>query len=189
MKYKVNKIFYSIQGEGFHVGTPAIFIRFSGCNLKCAWCDTDHKSFKEYSKEELEKEVYDKIVHLKTKPIIVFTGGEPTIQLKEDEELLKGFYRTIETNGFKKVPNWIDWTTLSPKNCKTQTQMCKIDEIKIVFESNKMDLSRYNMFKNRLYLQPLEKDGKMNIKETIEFIKKNPKWKLSLQTHKLIGIE
>ena len=187
MKYKVNEIFYSIQAEGFYVGTPAIFIRLSGCNLKCPWCDTKyHNEGKEYTKEELEQEV-KKLTNGNKDIIIVFTGGEPTLQLKNEEELLNGYYRTIETNGLLSVPEWINWVTCSPK---TDIEFKKIpDEIKIVYENHrKKYLKELLNYDTKLFLQPLEKDDKMNIKETIDFIKQYPKYRLSLQIHKMIGV-
>lgn len=187
MRYKVNEIYYSIQAEGFYAGTPAIFIRLSGCNLQCPWCDTKyHNEGTFYTKNELEEEV-DKLTKGNKDIIIVFTGGEPTLQLKDEEELLKGYYRTIETNGLLPAPKWFNWITCSPK---TDIKFSTIpNEIKIVYEENRQDyiksLLKYN---TKLYIQPLEKDNKMNIKETIDFIKDNPKFKLSLQIHKMIGV-
>lgn len=187
MKYKVNEIFYSIQAEGYYSGYPAIFVRFSGCNLQCPWCDTKyHNEGKEYTKEELEQEV-EKLTNGNKNIIIVFTGGEPTLQLKNEEELLKGYYRTIETNGLVNAPEWIDWTTCSPKQ---NYHFANIpNEIKVVFEENRIDYFKELLDLNtKLYIQPLEKDGKMNTNECIDFIKENPKFKLSLQIHKMIGV-
>ena len=183
MSYKVNEIFYSIQTEGLYTGTPAIFIRFSGCNLKCSWCDTNHNTGRFYTKKQLE----DRVKKLsKDKPIIVFTGGEPTLQLKEEEELLKGYERHIETNGLLKVPSWIDWVTVSPKTNITKFKN-KVDEIKVVFEKRRIGYIKSLKCKN-LFIQPLEKEDKMNIRQVIKFIKENPKFRLSLQYHKIIGI-
>lgn len=187
MKYKVNEIFYSIQAEGYYSGYPAVFIRFSGCNLKCPWCDTKyHNEGKEYTKEELEQEV-EKLTKGNKEIIIVFTGGEPTLQLKNEEELLKGYYRTIETNGLLFAPSWIDWITCSPK---TDIEFIQLpNEIKVVYEKHREEyfkkLLNYN---TRLYIQPLEDNGTMNIKECMDFILKNPEFKLSLQIHKMIGV-
>ena len=185
MNYKVNEIFYSIQTEGMYAGTPAIFVRFSGCNLKCSWCDTNHNSGRFYTKKQLE----DKVKKLsKDKPIIVFTGGEPTLQLKQEEELLKGYERHIETNGILQVPSWIDWITVSPKTNITKFKN-KPNEIKVVYEKRRVEYIK--SLKNKcsnLFIQPLEKDEKMNIREVIRFIKKYPSYRLSLQYHKIIGI-
>ena len=192
MKYKINEIFYSIQAEGYYSGYPAVFIRFSGCNLKCPWCDTkNHNEGKEYTKEELEQEV-EKLTNGNTEIIIVFTGGEPTLQLSNEEELLEKYYKTIETNGIllDKIPSWINWITCSPK---TDLHISKIpNEIKLVFEKNRVEyFKKLKMFHRlvRLYIQPLEENGKMNIKECMDFILKNPEFKLSLQIHKMIGVK
>lgn len=199
MKYKINEIFYSIQGEGYFTGVPAIFIRFSGCNLDCPWCDTKyHKQGLFYTKEEIEGKV-EKLFPCKTheSPMIVFTGGEPTLQLKEDEELLPGYFRAVETNGLKAIPSWVDWITLSPKTDIILEDLppgSYPDEVKVVYEKGRDGYLKYLEKKyidaeRKLFLQPLEKDGKMNIEETVEFIKKYPTFRLSVQLHKLIGVK
>ena len=188
MKYKVNEIFYSIQGEGFNTGRSAVFVRLSGCNLACPWCDTkDHNQGKWYSKEELEKEVRELA---DSRSIVVFTGGEPTLQLKEEEPLLEEYFKTIETNGTNKIPSWIDWVTCSPKTDIDFTKSeINPDEVKVIYESEREEYFKSLIGQNfELFLQPLELNGKMNIKETIDFIKKYPEYRLSLQTHKMVGI-
>lgn len=188
-KYKVNEIFYSIQAEGFYAGTPAIFIRFSGCNLQCPWCDTKyHDKGEYYTKEELEKIVYNLIPKYQEKRIIiVFTGGEPTMQLKENEELFKGLYRTVETNGLLPVPTWIDWVTCSPKTDIKFKQLP--NEIKVVYEPKREQYYKNLLeYDTMLFMQPLEENGIMNTRETINFIKEYPKFRFSLQYHKLIGV-
>lgn len=188
MSYKVNEIFYSLQAEGFYAGHPAVFVRLCGCNLKCPWCDTKyHNEGKWYTKEELEKEVRSLADN---RAIVVFTGGEPTLQLKQEEELLPDYFRTIETNGTNPVPTWIDYITCSPKtDIDFNKTPFEPDEIKIVYEKGREAyLEKLTLDGYSLYLQPLEKDGKMNITETIEFIKVHPEYKLSLQFHKMIGI-
>ena len=190
MNYKVNEIFYSVQAEGKYAGHPAIFVRLCGCNLRCPWCDTKyHNEGTWYTKEELEEAVKQLSTDTEN-VIIVFTGGEPTLQLKDEEELLKGYRRHIETNGTRHVPKWIDYVTCSPKSDIDFSALGrKPDEIKVIYEDG-----RDNYLKSllnldcRLYLQPLELDGKMNITETMKFILENPKYKLSLQFHKMIGV-
>lgn len=189
MNYKINEIFYSIQAEGFYAGTPAIFVRFSGCNLNCPWCDTKYHTQGEIlSKEELEKRVYNLIPkNQKEKIIIVFTGGEPTLQLNADEELFPDMYRTVETNGLLPVPKWIDWVTCSPK---TDIQFYQLpNEIKVVYEKQRENYYKKLLeYDTMLFMQPLEENGKMNIEDTLKFIKNNPKFRFSLQYHKLIGV-
>ena len=111
--YRVNEIFYSIQGEGAFAGTPAVFVRFSGCNLACPWCDTDHSHAEEMTRDELEDTVRG-LLKGREGAIIVLTGGEPALQLRDDEPLFQGFgcRVCIETNGTLPVPGWIDWVTV-----------------------------------------------------------------------------
>lgn len=190
MKYRINEIFYSIQGEGYWTGTPVVFVRFSGCNLKCPWCDTKyHNEGKEYTKDELELEVW-KVAEGRDLPIII-TGGEPTLQLTDEVLFRKHHFRAIETNGLLPIPDWIDWVTCSPKtdiNFMTESKLP--NEIKVVFEKDRIEYikSLENLLTN-LYIQPLEIDGEMNIKECLEFLKDHPRFKLSIQLHKLIGVK
>ena len=111
---KINEIFYSLQGEGYHTGTPAIFVRFSGCNLKCDFCDTQHEEGKMMTDDEI-------IAEVKKYPAVtvVLTGGEPSLWI--DDELIDrlhqaGKYVTIETNGSRPLPSDIVWVTCSHKN-------------------------------------------------------------------------
>ena len=116
---KINEIFYSLQGEGYHTGTPAIFVRFSGCNLKCDFCDTQHEEGKMMTDDEI-------IAEVKKYPAVtvVLTGGEPSLWI--DDELIDrlhqaGKYVTIETNGTRPLPAAIDWVTCSPKQSPQRT--------------------------------------------------------------------
>ena len=192
---KINEIFYSLQGEGRWAGTPAIFIRLSGCNLKCDFCDTKHQEYKEYTIDEILREIapYAPCKH------IVITGGEPGLQLTEAfVEILHhyGFYIAVETNGTYLLPLNIDWVTCSPKFdfcSNAEIKLDWIDELKVVYKGKNQDMSRYNNIKaTEYYLQPCDvgnpTDNRRIISETIDFIKKNPKWKLSLQTQKILGV-
>ncbi|MBP5641807.1 MAG: radical SAM protein, partial [Paludibacteraceae bacterium] len=130
MSYKVNEIFYSLQGEGLHTGEPAIFIRFSGCNLACPWCDTDHKAFTEMTAEQITS----KCNHYPAQ-LVVLTGGEPALQA--DDALIAalhdaGYYIAIETNGTHSLPDDIDWVTCSPKE-GSHVVLSEADEVKIVY--------------------------------------------------------
>ncbi len=187
-EYKVNEIFYSVQGEGFHTGEPAVFVRFSGCNLSCPWCDTKgHENGTFYTADALEHEVLqcsggDRL-HVK----VILTGGEPTLQLSEEEELFRGFYRCIETNGTRRPPSWIDWVTVSPKDGFLPA--FTPDELKIIFEPGREAwYDRLSAFSCMKYLQPMEQNGRMNIQETVAYVLAHPVFRLSLQTHKLIGV-
>ncbi|MBR6117083.1 MAG: radical SAM protein [Paludibacteraceae bacterium] len=119
MNYKVNEIFYTLQGEGAHSGIPAVFVRFSGCNLRCPWCDTEFSEFTEMSADEIVREalsLYD--IPNERRKMLVLTGGEPSLQVDTpliDALHAAGFYICIETNGTRPLPDGIDWITCSPK--------------------------------------------------------------------------
>lgn len=192
---RVNEIFYSIQGEGRWAGTPAIFIRLSGCNLRCDFCDTKHQSYKEYTEEEILREIakYAPCNH------IIITGGEPAIQLTDsfvDMLMDAGYYIAVETNGTRPLPLGIDWITCSPKFefCpKAEIRLEKIDELKVVYRGSHQDMSKYDEIEaTEYYIQPCDvgnpTENRCILHETIDFIKKNPKWKLSLQTQKILGV-
>lgn len=193
-KYKINEIFYSIQAEGANAGKPAVFVRFSGCNLCCPWCDTPkHNEGVIYTANELEKMVKDLSGGDTENIIVVLTGGEPTLQLHDDEVLFEDYFVTIETNGTKAVPWWVDYVTCSPK---TDVLFDKIryslrpDEIKVVYQPEREEYFNYlkGLEGVELFMQPLEQNGEMNIPETMNYLLKNPRYRLSLQFHKLIGV-
>lgn len=186
---KINEIFYSLQGEGHYTGTPAVFVRFAGCNLKCSFCDTDFTSFTEMTEDDIVREIGQYSTNH-----IVITGGEPTLQITASlvSKLHKaGKYVQIETNGTNVLPDGcnIDWVTCSPKYKAVRLQ--HIDELKVVFEGQ--DMSQYDCLTASEYrLQPCdtqdEGKNKEILRQTIDFILKNPKWKLSLQTHKILNV-
>ncbi len=207
-KYRIKEIFYSIQGEGFHAGKAAIFVRFSGCNLWsglekdrtnaiCKFCDTDFKGVDGdnggvYKAEEL----LDKIKAIKAASkckFIVLTGGEPLLQL--DKSLIDYFHRNnyflaLETNGTISVIEGIDWVTVSPKMGSRFIQKSG-DELKIVYPQDNLDLSYFeNLDFNQFYLQPKEEHTTNdNVKKTLDYCLNNPVWKLSLQIHKVLNIQ
>ncbi|MFV0545880.1 MAG: 7-carboxy-7-deazaguanine synthase QueE [Bacteroides sp.] len=178
---KINEIFYSLQGEGYHVGTPAVFVRFSGCNLKCSFCDTDHEEGVLMTDDDLLAEISK--YPAKT---VILTGGEPSLWI--DEALIDrlhqyGAYVCIETNGTHPIPQTIDWVTCSPK-AGGAVGIRRIDELKVVYEGQ--SLTPYEAIPaTHYFLQPCS--GR-NIPETIACVMEHPKWRLSLQTHKLIHI-
>ena len=188
---KVNEIFYSIQGEGRWTGTPCVFIRFSGCNLMCEFCDTDHHLYHEYS----IKELVNAITEYPAKHV-VFTGGEPTLQVTDDlckPLKAKGYYLHIETNGTRKVCAKVDRITCSPK--LPSVVPTRINEIKVVCTEQDTDasLKQWNAIEaDEYYLQPCDTGDRIRnnkiLKKCVKWILKNPKWKLSLQTHKLINV-
>ena len=194
-KYKVNEIFYSLQGEGYFVGTPAVFVRFSGCNLRCPFCDTQHAKHTEMTISEIVAEI-DRY----PAETVILTGGEPSLVVdKEMVEAIKAGHRfvAIETNGTHQLPDNIDWITLSPKfdvegqeGAKVVIPLC--DELKVVYRGQ--DLSQYDGIATNLrFLQPIDTgNDAMNrsiCAATVRACLENPKWRLSLQIHKLLNIK
>ena len=207
-RYKIKEIFLTKQGEGYHTGRKSVFIRFSGCNLWsgmekdrdkaiCNWCDTDFVGTDglnggQYLTDQIAKLVWDLWpVNILEAPYIVCTGGEPLLQLDQffvDEMHRNGFEIAIETNGTCIPPNKIDWICVSPKN-NTDLVLKTGDELKFVYPQSNFSPQQFEKFNfNHFFIQPM--DGThydKNEKMSREFIKKNPHWKLSLQTHKLLG--
>ena len=181
MKYRVNEIFYSLQGEGYYTGTPAVFLRFSGCNRACSFCDTDFAAYTEMTATEIaEACAAFPGRHL------VATGGEPLLQLDSAllrELKLKHFYVQIETNGSLPVPPEVDWVTCSPKAAPWAVD--RVDELKIVYEGQDVEETAKFVDTPNRFLQPC---SGLNTAETIEYILAHPRWRLSLQTHKLLDI-
>lgn len=196
---RVNEIFYSLQGEGYHAGRAAVFIRLSGCNLKCPFCDTDFSA-----SEEMEvDEIVDEVVNYSTDcRFVVLTGGEPTLQdcvLLIEALHKKGYKVAMETNGTNQVPFNIDWVTISPKFPFVDNQTAAIkqktcDELKCVYDGtyNPNDILKHFTNAVHLYVQPCDtgflKPNQENIQKCVEFIKENPIWKLSLQTQKILKV-
>lgn len=178
---KINEIFYSLQGEGYHTGTPAVFVRFSGCNLKCSFCDTQHEEG-----EWMTDEVILSEISRYPASMVILTGGEPSLWVDDVfvERLHQiGKYVCIETNGTRPVPSQIDWVTCSPKSAG-KLHIQRMDEVKVVYEGQ--DIAVYETLPvHHFFLQPCS--GK-NIQQTVDCVKTHPKWRLSLQTHKLIDI-
>lgn len=193
-KYKINEIFYSIQGEGRWAGRPAIFIRFSGCNLKCPFCDTDFKGFEEMGEIDVLQRVQEVSEGCK---FIVFTGGEPTLQLDENLTTLLhkwGYYLSMETNGTHKVPGGIDWVTCSPKSLfvkKAEPVIKVASEVKVVFDG-KHKITDCGIDAEHYYVQPCDVGNKEKnadiLKQTVAFVESHPKWSLSLQQQKIINV-
>lgn len=196
---KVCEIFYSLQGEGHHAGYPSVFIRFSGCNLKCSFCDTQHEDG-----VFMEDEAIIRAVNLYSADWIVLTGGEPTLWIDEDfVSLLKratGKKVAIETNGTRSVPKSIDWVTVSPK-CDMEgagralIAADRADELKVVDLGQ--DLERYFTLpcvdeKTLMYLQPCyvedEEEFRANRLHTVKRVLDDPRWTLSVQLHRYLQI-
>lgn len=185
--YRVNKIFYSLQGEGYYTGRPAVFIRMSGCNRRCPYCDTDHTAATELTAAEI-------VANASAYParFAVITGGEPLLQL--DEALIEllhdaGFEIAVETNGTLPVPPGVDWVACSPKD--EPWAIDRVDELKIVADGRDPEvIAEAFPMARHLFLQPCfdAATGRANIPETVAYIKDHPRWRLSLQTHRLIDI-
>lgn len=189
---RVNEIFYSLQGEGRFTGTPAVFLRLSGCNLKCSFCDTSHEDGVEMEPAEIIGE----ILKYPSRHIVI-TGGEPSLQLDGDfvDSLHQhGYFVQVETNGVKRLPDNVDWITCSPK----YKPICydEVQEIKYVYEGKESEEKIFSLFRSvrveEHYLQPCDVNNPERNAEIlagcINFIKVHPEWKLSLQTHKILNI-
>ena len=156
--YKINEIFHSLQGEGYHSGTPAVFVRFSGCNLHCAFCDTQHHEGTMMSLQE----IVDEVNKYPNAPLLVLTGGEPSLFIDEafvvNLKRLTGKRIAIETNGTRPLPHNLDWGTLSPKTGFEggDSELCVVtecDELKVVWLGQ--DLAQYDRIAARhRFLQP-----------------------------------
>jgi len=195
--YPIVEIFHSVQGEAFHAGIPHVFIRFGNCNLRCEWCDTDFMTFEEMNLDE----IIDKVLSYNCKRVI-FTGGEPCLQdLETIGNALKEFNinLSIETNGTFLVPDVIDWICVSPKDQVYPNVAIKQrtgDELKVVYCGQ--ELSLYDELKDgfdHLFIQPcylesesVEWNGR-NFVQSESLVKKNQDWRLSLQTHKWMGVD
>lgn len=185
MGYRINEIFLSLQGEGFHTGKAAVFVRFSGCNLRCAFCDTDFSSYRELSAEDIAAEVEQLSPSPET--LLVLTGGEPSLQV--DDYLLATLRQSgkticIETNGTHTLPDGIDWITCSPKE-DSRIVLTHADELKIVYTGQNIECQARQISARHLYLQPC---SCANTKEVIDYILQHPQWRLSLQTQKYLNI-
>ena len=195
--WKVNEIFHSLQGEGYNTGTASVFIRLSGCNLHCDFCDTMHESGTMMSLPE----IVEQVMQFPEAPLIVLTGGEPSLWI--DEEFVHGLKSltgktiAIETNGTHPLPQGIDWVTLSPKtgignSGDAPLVLTHCDELKVVYLGQ--DLSQYDSIQaDHRYLQPcwtedLEKRMN-NLQATVQAVMDHPQWRLSLQTHRILGIK
>jgi len=195
--YKVNEIFHSLQGEGYNTGTASVFIRLSGCNLHCGFCDTRHEQGTMMSLPE----IVEQVMRYPTAPLIVLTGGEPSLWIDEDFvaglKQMTGKRIAIETNGTHPLPHGIDWVTLSPKtglgdSGDLPVVITRCDELKVVYLGQ--DLTQYdNITATHRYLQPCwvsdEDQRHRNMNATVQAVLNNPGWRLSLQTHRILDIK
>jgi 7-carboxy-7-deazaguanine synthase (Cx14CxxC type) len=210
MSYAVKEIFYTLQGEGAQAGRAAVFCRFSGCNLWsgresdrasaiCQFCDTDFVDVngpgggKFASADDLAAAVAEKwrgASHARR--FVVCTGGEPLLQIDRaliDALHARDFEIAIETNGTLPAPTGIDWVCVSPKAGSTLVQTTG-DELKLVFPQANADPRQFERLEfTHFFLQPMDgADRASNTDLAIRFCLDHPRWRLSLQTHKIIGI-
>ena len=195
--YKINEIFYSLQGEGYNTGTASVFIRLSGCNLHCAFCDTRHEEGTMMSLPE----IVEQVMQFPKAPLIVLTGGEPSLWIDDDFVMglkqMTGKRIAIETNGTHPLPHGIDWVTLSPKtgigdSGEVPVVLTHCDELKVVYLGQ--DLSQYDRIETtHRYLQPCwvsdEQQCCHNMQATVQAVLDHPEWRLSLQTHRILDIK
>ncbi len=209
--YSVKEVFYTLQGEGAQAGRPSVFCRFTGCNLwsgreqdrdkaVCDFCDTDFigTDGQNGGKFATAKELASYLASFwpeqdSHRRYVVCTGGEPALQL--DKALVEalhaqGFEIAIETNGTRPLPDGIDWICVSPK-ADAELVVTKGQELKLVYPQSLAPPERFAALEfENFYLQPM--DGPLqnqNTRRCIDFCLQNPQWQLSLQTHKLLGID
>jgi 7-carboxy-7-deazaguanine synthase (Cx14CxxC type) len=212
LSYQVKEIFYSIQGEGYHSGRPAVFCRFSGCNLWsgkeadrekaiCKICDTDFLGTdgEGGGNYRTAEELADKIDKLwpkennQVKPFVVCTGGEPLLQI--DSDLIDALHErkfeiAVETNGTIPAPEKIDWLCVSPKE-NTKIVQTRGDELKLLYPQGFLDPEKYIAYDfEYFFLQPVDNAQlNENIQKTLEYVLGHPKWRLSLQLQKILKIK
>ena len=194
MNLNVKEIFYSLQGEGGRQGEASIFIRLTGCNLKCNFCDTDFKDGTDMEVEEITAFIGQFPCRW-----IVWTGGEPTLQLTEEILQLfknKGYSQAIESNGHYPLPSLLDYTVVSPKGKIEYAKDVNrtVSEIRLpVIKGDAIPSVECLPKAEHYFLSPVFTEEAVstqdNINYCVEQIKCNPQWRLSLQIHKLIGIE
>lgn len=207
--YTVKEIFYTLQGEGAQTGRPAVFCRFSGCNLWtgreadrataiCSFCDTDFVGTGPDGGRFADAKALARAVAAQWprgaggRPLVVCTGGEPLLQLDAaavEAFHAEGFEVSIETNGTRQPPPGIDWICVSPK-AGADTVLRRGDELKLVYPQAGAPPEQFALWDfTHFFLQPM--DGPQrdeNTSQALAYCLAHPQWKLSLQTHKLLGI-
>lgn len=211
MTYSVKEIFYTLQGEGVQSGRPAVFCRFAGCNLwsgmekdrtqaVCSFCDTDFVGTdgegggKFGSSKELARAIVERWPKGDTSGtrFVVCTGGEPLLQLDEaliDALHAEGFEVAVETNGTQLAPQRLDWICVSPK-ANAPVVLVRGDELKLVYPQEQAQPERFeNMEFRHFLLQPMDGPNREeNTQLAVAYCKTHPRWRLSIQSHKILGI-
>jgi 7-carboxy-7-deazaguanine synthase len=212
VSYAVKEIYYTLQGEGANAGRPSVFLRFAGCNLwsgreedrataTCGFCDTDFVGTdgpgggKFASAAELAAAVsaaWPEHESRRAEPFVVCTGGEPLLQL--DEPLVDALHKArfavaIETNGTMRAPRGVDWICVSPK-ARADLVLDSGNELKLVFPQEGAEPERFETLRfKHFFLQPMDgPELAQNTAHAVHYCLGHPQWRLSLQTHKLIGI-
>jgi len=216
MGYAVKELFYSLQGEGANTGRAAVFCRFSGCNLwsgreqdraeaDCDFCDTDFVGTDGDGGAKFlgPEQLADAVENLWPIPgregealrFVILTGGEPGLQVDQalvDALRKRRFEIAIETNGTLELPRGIHWVTVSPKgaNAYQALKVCEGDELKLVYPQAGQDPAAFvDLPFDHLYIQPKDgEDAQQNTTLAVDYCRLHPKWRLSLQTHKFLGI-
>ncbi len=210
MSYAAKEIFYTLQGEGFHSGRPAVFLRFAGCNLWtgreedrataiCKFCDTDFVGIgPDGGRFATAAALADAVASRwpaddgGSHRFVVCTGGEPLLQLDTDAiDALhaRGFAVAVETNGTQPAPRGLDWICVSPK-AGAPLALTAGDELKLVYPQERGEPERFEQMDfAHFFLQPMDgPDVKRNSLLATEYCLRNPRWRLSVQTHKALGI-
>jgi len=206
--YAIKEIYYTIQGEGYHTGKPAIFCRFAGCNLWsglekdrasaiCKFCDTefhgtDGMNGGKYTADDLCNRIMSLWPDASDSPFVVFTGGEPALQLTSELCTILHEHKctvAIETNGTLELCEGIDWICVSPK-ANTKLLQISGNELKLVHPQEDIEPTQFQHFSfDHFYLQPMDSpELEDNTIICLNYCKENPRWKLSLQTHKILNI-
>jgi 7-carboxy-7-deazaguanine synthase len=197
-RYKVNEIFYSLQGEGVRAGTPNVFVRFSGCNMACDTdespespggfkCDTEFESGTWYDEDQLVEAIAKEAGPCRN---IIFTGGEPTLQLDRPLILrlkVADYYLAIETNGSREVPADLDWICVSPKVAEHALEQLDADEVKYV-RGYGQGIPKTRVKAVHYLISPAFDGGSVlpkTLNWCMELVRDNPTWRLSCQLHKL----
>lgn len=198
---RITEIFHSLQGEGFHAGTPAVFVRGTGCNLACDFCDTDFSP-----REKLTpSQILERLAAFDPCRFVVLTGGEPTLQpgfrVLVEKLHARGYYVTMETNGSSADTLGVDWVTVSPKlSQKGKWVLKRGQELKLVYEGQDLafyeesEFAHYFLQAKEIRTAPWgkgERDPERSRAErerTVRAVLARPKWRLSFQLHKELGL-
>lgn len=202
MAYRIKEIFYSLQGEGINTGRPAVFVRFSGCNLSCPFCDTDFTGTDGPGGGTYDR-ASDIISAMRAclpsaqrddaTRFTVITGGEPALQA--DPGLIgklhgDGWEIAIETNGTLPIPSGIDWVTVSPK-AGSDCVVVSGNELKLLYPQKGVDPASFEGLSfDHFIIQPIDETaGSENLRAAIAYCLAHPLWRLGIQLHKMIGVK